>query len=86
MAEEQLIGKATHYFGNIGVAVLSLSGGLRVGDTVRLKGPKTDFTQRVESMQVDRQNIDDAKPGDDVALKVDEKVREGDDVFFVASS
>ena len=86
MAEEQPIGKATHYFGNLGVAVLSLTGRLRVGDMVHLKGPKTDFTQTVTSMQIDRQNIEEAKPGDDVALKVDEKVREGDVMLFVASS
>ena len=48
--EEQLIGKVTHYFSKIGVAVVELSGSLKVGDTIRIVGGDTDFSQTIESM------------------------------------
>ena len=81
MAQEYLVGKITHYFGNIGVAVIALSATLKVGDQVHIKGVNTDCMQPVESMQVEHKNIQSAKPGDDVAIKVKDKTREGDDVY-----
>lgn len=75
------MGKITHYYGNIGVAVLELSETLRVGDTIRVVGAGTDFTQNVESMEVEHQKVEVAKPGDSVGLKVDQKVREGYKVY-----
>ncbi len=79
--EEKLIGKITHYFANIGVAVLDLDEELRAGDRIRIKGGETDFEQGVESMQVEHQNVETAKKGDSVGLKVDQKVREGYKVY-----
>jgi len=81
--EEQLVGKITHYFGNIGVAVIELSDVLKVGDTIRVVGGETDFTQAVESMEVEHQKVQEAKPGDSVGLKVDQKIREGYKVYKV---
>ncbi len=84
MAEEvegKLIGKVTHYFGNIGVAVIELSDTLKIGDTIRIAGGETDFTQTVGSMEVEHQKVETAKKGDSVGLKVDQKVREGYKVF-----
>jgi putative protease len=81
--EGQLIGKITHYFGNIGVAVIELSDTLKVGDTIRIVGGETDFNQTVESMEVEHQKVEEAKPGDSVGLKVDQKVREGYKVYKV---
>ena len=75
--EGQLIGKVSHYFSNIGVAVLDLSGALSVGDTIRIAGGETDFTQQVESMEIDHKKVEQAKKGDSAGLKVDQKVREG---------
>ena len=83
MAEEK-IGIVTHYFGKIGVAVLqSTDSGLKVGDTIHIKGHLTDFTQQVESMQVEHETVEELKKGDEVGLKVTDKVHERDEVFKV---
>lgn len=79
--EGKLIGKITHYFGNIGVAVIELEGPLNAGDTIRIVGGKTDFTQSVGSMQIEHEQIDKAKAGDSIGLKVDQKVHEGYKVY-----
>ena len=79
---KKAIGKVTHYFGNVGVAVLNLTSPLKVGAEIHLLGHGADFTQSVDSMQVDHQAIQAAKKGDDVGLKVDEKVKPGTDVFL----
>lgn len=81
MAEEKLIGKIVHYFGHINVGIIELSDKLKVGETIHVKGSATDFEQAVDSMQVDHQSIESAKLGDQVGLKVAQKVREGDQVF-----
>ncbi len=77
------IGKVTHYFGKIQVAVLELSAELKVGDTVQFLGSTTDFTQKVTSMQVEHEEIESAGPGSDVAIKVNDRVRQGDEIFIV---
>jgi putative protease len=79
--EGKLIGKVTHYFSNIGVAVIELSDTLRAGETIRIVGGQTDFTQTVESMEIEHQKVETAKPGDSVGLKVEQKVREGYKVY-----
>ena len=79
--EGKLIGKITHYFGHIGVAVIELSETLNVGDTIRIAGGQTDFTQPVDSMEVEHEKVQQAKPGDSVGLKIQEKVREGYKVY-----
>jgi len=85
MAEQgKLIGKVTHYFSNIGVAVVNLESSLAVGDEIRIVGgEETDFNQAVGSMEVDHKKVDKAKKGDDVGMKVNEKVREGYKVYKV---
>ena len=79
--EGKLIGNITHYFGNIGVAVIELSDTLKAGDTIRIVGGETDFTQTVESMEVEHQKVETAKKGESIGLKVDQKVREGYKVY-----
>jgi putative protease len=79
--EGQLIGKVSHYFGNIGVAVIDLSKTLKIGDTIRIVGGETDFTQQVESMEIDHKKVTAAKRGDSVGLKTNQKVREGYKVY-----
>jgi len=82
--EEKLIGKVTHYFGKIGVAVIELADSLKVGDKIRIVGGvDTDFTQTVESMEVEHQKVNEAKAGDSIGLKVEQKVREGYKVYKV---
>lgn len=82
--EEKLIGKITHYFTNIGVGVIEITqGDLKVGDKIHIKGATSDFEQAVDSMQVEHENIEKAKKGDAIGLKVDQQVREGDQVFKI---
>ena len=83
MAEEKQIGKITHYFGKIGVGVLELSKGLKVGETIKVVGGDRDFTQEVSSMQIEHENIEAAKKGEAVGLKLDELAKPGDIVYKV---
>jgi putative protease len=80
---EKHIGRVTHYFKRIGVAVLELSGGLKVGDVVHIQGRTTDFTQQVESMEIEHQKVQSVGPGAEAALKVSEPVRKGDAIYKV---
>ncbi len=80
--EGKLIGEVTHYFSKIGVAVIELSDKLSVGDTIRIIGGEaTDFNQTVDSMEIEREKIKEAKAGDSIGIKVNEKVREGYKVY-----
>jgi len=79
--EEELIGKISHYFSKIGVAIMELSDALKAGDTIRIIGGETDFEQAVDSMEVDHQKVKQAKTGDSVGLKVSQKVREGYKIY-----
>jgi translation elongation factor EF-1alpha len=81
---EAEIGYVTHYFNKINVAVLSIKDELKVGDTIHILGHTTDFTQKVTSIQIEHENVDSVKPGDDFAMKVIEPVREHDVVYKVA--
>jgi putative protease len=83
--EERAIGKVTHFFGRISVAVLELTEPLKVGDTIHIKGHTTDLTQQVESMQIEHQAVEEAVPGDKVAIKVKDHVREHDVIYKVIS-
>jgi translation elongation factor EF-1alpha len=80
---EKEIGKITHYFGHIGVGIAELTDSLRVGDTIHIKGHSTDFTQSVDSMQIEHASVTEAKVGDAVGLKVAQKVHPHDVVFKV---
>lgn len=82
--EGKLIGKVSHYFSKIGVAVIELSGSLSIGDTVRIVGgEETDFEQTIDSMEMEHEKIEKAKKGDAIGTKVKEKVREGYKVFKI---
>ncbi len=81
-AEGKLVGRVTHYFSNISVAVVALSVPVKNGDTIRIVGGKeTDFEQKVSSMQIDRKEIKSAKKGDSIGIKIDQKVHEGYRVY-----
>ncbi|MBC7363135.1 MAG: hypothetical protein H5U07_01155 [Candidatus Aminicenantes bacterium] len=82
--EEIEVGRITHYFPRIQVGVAKVSGrGFRVGDVVHIKGHSTDFFQKIESMQIEHKPVEEAKAGEEVAIKVDLPVREHDVVFKV---
>jgi len=81
---EVKIGEVTHYFNKIGVAAIKIiSGQLKKGDMIHIKGHTTDFTERIDSMQIEHQPVEVANTGDEVGIKVDNTVREGDEVFKV---
>ena len=81
---EKLIGKVTHYFTNIGVAVVEISKNeLKVGDKIHIKGATSDFEQKVKSIQMEHEKVDKAKKGQAVGLKVDQQARDGDEVYKV---
>ena len=75
------VGRITHYYDKIGVAVLELSDNLAVGDMIRISGHGNEFTQKVDSMQVEHESIKEAKKGNMVGLKIDQEVKEDDEVF-----
>lgn len=83
MSEENVvqIGRITHFFPKINVAVIELKAPLSVGDTIAIKGPNTDFEQVVDSMQIEHKNIQRAEQGQSIGLKVAERVRETDTVY-----
>jgi len=83
MAEEVEIGHVTHYFGKIGVAAIELTGDLKVGDTIKIKGHTSDLTEQIESMQIDRKPVDHAGVGQQIGINVKEHVRPGDKVFLL---
>lgn len=81
--DREEIGQVNHYYSKIAVAIIEMSGDLETGEKIAVVGPKTDIVQVVKSMQVDHRNIEQARAGDLVGLKVKEKVREGDRVFRI---
>jgi putative protease len=75
------IGRITHFFSKISVAVIELRKPLKVGDTIAIKGPTTDFEQPVDSMQIEHENVQKAEAGQSIGLRVAQRVRETDIVY-----
>jgi len=83
MSEEE-VGKVSNYFSRLGVAAIEITNGsLKVGDSIRIRGAKTDFTQKIDSMEIDRKSINMAEKGSSVGIKVKDKVRPNDIVLKV---
>ena len=80
-SEEQEVGRVTDYFAHIGVAGIDLTAPLRVGDRIRIKGHTTDLEQAVDSIQIEHESVQEAKPGDKIGIKVADRCRAGDHVF-----
>lgn len=85
---DKLVGKVTHYYDKIGVAVIEVKAPLKVGETIRIKAPaasprETDFTQEVVSMQIEHKQIEKAKKGDQIGLRIEQAVKGGDEVYQV---
>lgn len=81
--EGEAIGEVTHYYSRLGVAIVKFNKPVAVGTRVRFRGATTDFEETISSMQYDHKPIEAAKKGQEVGIKVGEKVREGDRVFEV---
>ncbi len=75
---EKIIGTITHYFPKVRAAVIKLKAPLSVGDTVKIKGHTTDFTQTISSMQIDHVPVNQAKKGQEIGLLVSSRVRQHD--------
>jgi len=81
---EEKIGTVQDYFAKIGVAGIQLTeGSLRVGETIHIKGHTTDFQQVVDSMQIERESVQEAGPGQVIGVKVKDRVRQHDIVYKV---
>jgi len=83
--QEKEIGKITHYYGHLNVGIIELLDTLKVGDTIHIKGSSCDFTQTIDSMQIEHAVVLEAKPGDAVGIKVAQKVHPHDKVHKVIS-
>lgn len=79
--KENAIGVVTHYFPKVRAAVIKLKAPLATGDTIKIKGHTTDFTQTVSSLQIDRVPINSAKKGEEIGLLVNSRVRQRDVVY-----
>lgn len=77
------VGRVTNYYSKINVAVIELSAPLKKGDEITIKGATTEFTQTVESMQIEHKNIESAQSGQAIGLKVKDRVRIGDTVYRI---
>ncbi len=75
------VGEVTHYFTKISVAVVDVTAPIKIGDRIAVKGMTTNFEQTVDSMQIEGKNIEKAKKGDDIGMKVADRVRKGDVVY-----
>ena len=83
MAEEDLLGKVIHYYDKIGVAVIKLEKGVKVGDKVKFVHKEDSFEQEVSSMQLEHVQVTTAEKNQEVAMKVDKKVNSGTLVYLV---
>ena len=81
--ESKPIGKIVHYFGKIGVAIIELADGLKVGDKVKIAGPTGEFEQTIDSLEIDRNKIQEAAAGQVIGVKVSQKAKEGSAIFKV---
>mgnify|MGYP001568005133 CR=1 FL=1 len=80
-APDDAIGTVSHYFSHLGVAGIRLTAPLAVGERIHIRGHTTDLLQTVASMEIEHAGVERAGPGDDVALKVDDHVRDRDRIY-----
>jgi len=84
MAEEKEIGFISHYYNHLEVGIIELSDSLKIGDTIHIKGAHDDFTQSVDSIQIEHDSVEEAKAGESVGVKVTQKIHENDKVYKIA--
>jgi len=81
---EEKIGIVEHFFTKVSVAAIKITDGeLNIGDTIHFVGAHTDFKQKIETMEIDRNPVETVKSGDDVGIKVEDRVREHDVVYKI---
>jgi translation elongation factor EF-1alpha len=82
-SQEKFLGVAEHYFGKISVVAFKVKTAFKIGDVIHFKGSKTDFIQKIESMQMNHKDINKAVRGDEVGIKVRDNVRVGDKIYVL---
>lgn len=75
------IGIVTDFFSHVSVAAIQLTGSLKVGDTILIQGHTTSVEQVVDSMQIEKQSVQEAKAGDNIGIKVSQRVRKHDKIL-----
>lgn len=83
MEQNKEIGIVSSYFSHVGVAAIKLSGKLKVGDKIHIKGATTDFEANIDEIQIEKRSVKEAKSGDHIGIKVPEKVRPNDKVYRI---
>jgi len=81
MEELREVGRVSHFFGRINVAIIELKGTISVGDQILIKGPTTDIEQTVNSMEIEHEKVKQAEAGQSIGMKVNARVRENDSVY-----
>jgi putative protease len=81
--QEKEVGKITHFYGHLSVGIIELQDSLKIGDTIHIKGHTSDFTQAVDSMQIEHSAVQEAKAGDVIGIKVAQKIHPNDKVYKV---
>ena len=76
------VGEVTHYYGNLGVAIVKFNQDMPAGKNLTFQGATTDFSQDLNSMEFDHKSVNLAPRGKEVGIKVNKKVREGDEVYL----
>ncbi|MFA5840418.1 MAG: hypothetical protein WC890_07220 [Candidatus Margulisiibacteriota bacterium] len=84
VSKEKVLGKIDHFFDKISVATVELKAPIKVGDIIHIKGHTTDFVQKIDSMQIEHEDVEKASRGEGIGFKVREKVRSGDTVYLAA--
>ena len=80
--KEKPLGVVTHWYDKIGVAVVKLSGKLSIGDKIKIKRGEEEFEETVVSLQIDHKDVTAAKKGDDAAMKLQSKAKEGAEIYL----
>ena len=83
MPKDNPIGKVVHWYDKLGVAVIKLSSTLKVGDQIKVKRGDQEFTDTVDSMQLDHKPVNSGKKGDEIAVKVSQQAKEGAEIYAV---
>ncbi|MEK9170654.1 MAG: translation elongation factor-like protein [Patescibacteria group bacterium] len=76
------IGEITHFYGKLGVAIVRFNRDMAAGKNVTFQGATTDFSQNIDSMELDHKSVSSVPRGKEVGIKVSKKVREGDNVYL----
>lgn len=78
------VGSIAHYYDRIGVAVVEVLAPIKIGDKIKITGHERELDQEVASMQIEHENVEKAKKGDNIGLKVDQPVKKGDEVYKIS--